>query len=156
MNCTNHHFNVRVSAEWIVSNNATHPNTMNLHIFLHQLHLHPIHDTQSFQVFLPLPSPLSPSTSDTQSPVFRLQASSTIMICWGLNIEPWCTPTCTSKLTTSSSFILTAVVTASYIAPITVTSHSSSPRHLKAYLSGDSKGIPRFFYFSKYLSCIPL
>src|SRR3954469_19839428 len=50
----------------------------------------------------------------------------------GLSTDPWCTPTLTSKLSLSSPFLLTAVVTPSYILLMTFTIHSSTPTCLKA------------------------
>src|SRR3989442_5497225 len=51
----------------------------------------------------------------------------------GLSTDPWCTPTLTSKLSLSSPFLLTAVVTPSYILLMTFTIHSSTPTCLKAH-----------------------
>src|SRR2546425_6076015 len=50
-----------------------------------------------------------------------------------LSTDPWCTPTLTSKLSLSSPFLLTAVVTPSYKLLITFTIHSYTPTCLRAH-----------------------
>src|SRR5208282_969146 len=69
------------------------------------------------------------------------RASRTIMNSSGLSTEPWCSPTFTSIPPLSPSFILTAVVTPSYMALITLTNHSSTPRRLKAHHTTYAKHI---------------
>src|SRR5437867_5915159 len=51
----------------------------------------------------------------------------------GLSTDPWCTPTLTSKLSLSSPFLLTAVVTPSYKLLITFTIHFFTPTCLRAH-----------------------
>src|SRR5213083_2652814 len=49
----------------------------------------------------------------------------------GPSTDPWCTLTLTSKLSLSSPFLLTAVVTPSYKLLITFTIHSFTPTCLR-------------------------
>src|SRR6266516_1979376 len=53
----------------------------------------------------------------------------------GLSTDPCCNPTLTSKVSLSSPFILTDVVTPLYMLLITFTIHSSTPTYLRAHHS---------------------
>src|SRR5664279_2918855 len=85
----------------------------------------------------------------------------------GLNTDPWCTPTLTGNATLSPSPSLIAVDALSYIAWITLTSHSSTPNFLSAHqttsrgtlskaFSRSTKAIHISCFLVKNLSCICL
>src|SRR5664279_3844710 len=95
------------------------------------------------------------------------RASNTIMKSKGLNTDPWYTPTLIGNATLSPSPSLIAVDALSYIAWITLTSHSSTPNFLSAHqttsrgtlskaFSRSTKAIHISCFLVKNLSCICL
>ena len=99
-----------------------------------------------------------------ESKNFLDKASSTILNSSGLKTEPWCIPPLTLKALLYLPFILTFVEASSYIAFITDTIHSSTPRYLSIHqttsrgtlsnaFSKSTKTIHRSLLFARYFSC---